>query len=148
MSENLENSVVAIGLEKVRFHSSSKEEQCQRTPSFHIISLITHASKVLLKILQARLQQYEKWELSYVQAEFRKDRESRSNCQYLLDVRNRREFHKYMYFCFIDYAKSFDSVDYNILGKILKDMGIPDYLTYLLRNLYVVKKQLLELNME
>ena len=83
-----------------------------------------------------------------MQAEFRKDRESRSNCQYLLDVRNRREFHKYMYFCFIDYAKSFDSVDYNILGKILKDMGIPDYLTYLLRNLYVVKKQLLELNME
>ena len=58
------------------------------------------------------------------------------------------EFQKYMYFCFIDHAKTFDSVDYNILGKILKEMGIPDYVTYLLRNLYVVKKQLVELDME
>ena len=59
-----------------------------------------------------------------------------------------REFQKYMYFCFIDYTKAFDSVDCNILGKILKKMGIPDYLTYLLRNLYVVKKQPLVLVME
>ena len=59
-----------------------------------------------------------------------------------------REFWKYMYFCFIDHVKTFDSVDYNILGEILKEMGIPDYVTYLLRNLYVVKKQLVELDME
>ena len=59
-----------------------------------------------------------------------------------------REFQKYMYFCFIDYAKAFYSVDYNILGKILKEMEIPDYLTCLLRNLYVAKKQQLELDME
>ena len=59
-----------------------------------------------------------------------------------------KEFQKYMHFCFIDSAKAFDSVDYNILGKILKEMEIPDYLTCLLRNLYVAKKQQLELDME
>ena len=147
MSENLENSIVAIGLEKVSFHSSSKEEQCQRTSSCHIISLITHASKVILKILQARLQQYEKWELSYVQAEFKKEKADQIvNICWMLETA--REFQKYTYFCFIDYTKAFDSVDCNILGKILKETGTPDYLTYLMRNLYVVKKQPLVLVIE
>ena len=85
MPANLENSAVATGLEKVSFYSYPKERQCQRMPSYHTIALISHASKVMLKILQARLQQYVNRELSDVQAGFRKDRNQRSNCQHLLD---------------------------------------------------------------
>ena len=90
----------------------------------------------MLKILQARLQQYMDRELPDVQAGFRKGRGNRSNCQHLLDHGKAREFQKNIYFCFIDYAKAFDCVDHNKLWKILKEMRIPDHLTYLLRNLY------------
>ena len=91
----------------------------------------------MLKILQARLQQYVNRELPDVQVGFRKkQRNQRSNCQHPLDHRKTREFQKNIYFCFIDYAKAFDCVDHNKLWKILKETGIPDHLTCLLRNLY------------
>ena len=92
----------------------------------------------MLKILQARLQQYVNHELPDVQAGFSKGRGTRdqiANICWIID--KAREFQKNIYFCFIDYAKAFDCVDHNKLWKILKEMGIPDHLTHLLRNLYV-----------
>ena len=84
MPSNLENSLVATGLEKVSFHSNPKERQCS---NYRTVALISHSSKVMLKILQARLQQYVNRELPDVQAGFRKGRNQRSNCQHLLDHR-------------------------------------------------------------
>ena len=91
----------------------------------------------MLKILQVRLQQYVNRELPYVQAGFRKGRGTRdqiANIRWIIE--KAREFQRNIYFCFIDYAKAFDCVDHNKLWKILKEMGIPDHLTCLLRNLY------------
>ena len=105
--------------------------------NYRTTALISHASKVMLKILQARLQQYINCELPDVQAGFRKGRGTRdqvANIHWI--IKKAREFQKSIYFCFIDYAKAFDDVDHRILWKILKEMGIPDYLTCLLRNLY------------
>ena len=91
----------------------------------------------MLKILQARLQQYVDCELSNVQAEFRKGRGTRDQITNILWITEKaREFRKNIYFCFIDYAKAFDCVDHNKLWKILKEMEIPDHFTCLLRNLY------------
>ena len=91
----------------------------------------------MLKILQARLQQYMNCELPDVQAGFRKGRGTRDHIANMgWIIKKARAFQKTIYFCFIDYAKAFDYVDHNILGKILKEMGIPDHLTCLLRNLY------------
>ena len=93
--------------------------------------------KVLLKILQARLQQYVNCELPDIQAGFRKGRGTRgqiANIRWIIE--KAREFHKNIYFFFIDYAKAFDCVDHNKLWKILQEIGIPDHLTRLLRNLY------------
>ena len=91
----------------------------------------------MLKILQARLQQYVNREIPDVQADFRKGRGTRdqiANTHWIIE--KTREFQKNIYFCFIDYAKAFDCMDHNKLWKILKEMGIPDHLTCLLRNLY------------
>ena len=100
------------------------------------IALISHASKVMLKILQARLQQYVNCELPDVQAGFRKGRGTRDQSANIYWIMEKaKEFQKIIYFCFIDYAKAFDCVDHNELWKILKEMGIPDHLTRLLRNL-------------
>ena len=105
--------------------------------NYHTIALISHNSKVMLKILQARLQQYVNHELSDVQAGFRKDRRTRDQIANICwIIEEAREFQKNIYFCFIDYANTFDCVDQNKLWKILKEMGIPDNLTCLLRNLY------------
>ena len=91
----------------------------------------------MLKILQARLQQYMNHELLDVQAGCRKGRRTRDQIANICwIIKKAREFQKNIYFCFIDYAKAFNCVDYNRLCKILKKMGIPDHLTYLLRNLY------------
>ena len=91
----------------------------------------------MLKILQARLQQYVNHELPDVQADFRKGQGTRHQiANFCWIIKKAREFQKNIYFCFIDYAKAFDSVDHNKLWKILKEMGIPDHLTCLLRNLY------------
>ena len=97
----------------------------------------SHTSKVMLKILQARLQQYMNWELPDVQAGFRKGRGTRDQIANLLWIMEKaREFQKNIDFCFIDYAKAFDGVHHHKLWKILQEMGIPDHLTCLLRNLY------------
>ena len=102
--------------------------------NYRIIALISHASKVMLKILQARLQQYVNRELPDVQADFRKGRgtiDQIANICWIME--KAREFQKNIYFYFIDYAKAFDCVDHNQLWKILKEMGIPNHLTCLLR---------------
>ena len=91
----------------------------------------------MLKILQARLQQYMNHELSDIQAGFRKGRGARDQTAIIhWIIKKAREFHKNIYFFFIDYVKIFDHMDHNNLWKILKEMGIPDHLTCLLRNLY------------
>ena len=137
MSANLENSAVAIGLEKVSFHSNPKERQCQECSNYRTIVLISHTSKVMLKILQARLQQYINSKLPDIQACFRKDRGTRGQIANIRWITEKsRDFQKNIYVCIIDYAKAFDCVDHNQLWKILKEMGIPDHLTCLLRNLY------------
>ena len=128
MWANLENSTVATGLEKVSFHSNPKE--CS---NYRKIALISHTSKVMLKILQVRLQHY--LELLGVQAGFRKGRGTRNQIANICwIIKKAREFQKNIYFCFIDYDKAFDCVDQNKLWKILQETGIPDHC--LLRNLY------------
>ena len=112
-----------------------------RLSDFHNYALILHTSKVMLEILQARLQQYSSRELPDIQAWFRKGRGTRVCHQTLFAnihwmIEKAREFQKNIYFCFIDYAKAFDWVNYNKMWKILKEMGTRDHLTCLLRNLY------------
>ena len=136
MSANLENSAVATGLQKVSFHSIPKKGNAKECSNYRTIALISHASKVMLKILQARLQQYANCELPDVQAGFRKGRWSRDEANIRWIIKKAREFQKNIYFYFIDYAKSFDCLDHNKLWKILKEMEIPDHLNCLLRNLY------------
>ena len=112
-------------------------EKAERS-NCHKIALISHASKVILKILQARPQQYMNRELPDVQAGFRKGRGTRDQIANIYWViKKAREFKKNIYFCFIGYTTTFDSVDCNKLWKILKEMGIPDHLTCFLGNLYV-----------
>ena len=102
----------------------------------HTIALISHASKVMLKILQARLWQYVKCELPDVQAGFKKGRGTKDQIVNICwIIKKSREFQKSIYSCFIDYAKALDCVDHNKLWKSLKEMGIRDHLTLLLRNL-------------
>ena len=116
MPANLENSAVATGLEKVSFHSNPKERQCQRMLKLCKIALISHTSKVMLKILQVRLQQYVNRELPGVEAGFRKGRGTRDQIANIHRIiKKGREFQKNICFCFIDYAKAFDCVDHNKL---------------------------------
>ena len=115
-----------------------KKGNAKECSNYHTIALISHTSKVMLKILQARLQQYANRELPDVQAGFRKGRGTRDQIANICwIIKNARELQKNIYFCFIDYTKAFDCVDSNKLWKILKEMGIPDHLTCLLRNLYM-----------
>ena len=109
MPENLENSAMATGWEKVSFHSNPKERQFQRCSNHHTVALISHSSKAMLKILQAKLLQYINREFPDVQAGFRKGKETRDqivNIHWIIE--KAREFQKNIYFCFIDYAKAFD----------------------------------------
>ena len=130
MPVNLENSAVATGLEKISFHSYPKERQWQKCSNYRPITLISHTSKVMLKILQAGLQQYVKHELPDVHT--RKGRGTRDQIANIRWITEKaREFQKNSYFCFIDCAKAFDCMDHNKLWKILKEMGIPDHLTCL-----------------
>ena len=116
---------------------SQRKANAKECSNYHTIALISHASKGVLKNLKARLQQYVNRELPDVQAGFRKGRGIRDQIASIHWIMEKaREFQKSIYFCFIDYAKAFDCVDHNKLWKILKEMGIPDYLTCLLRNLY------------
>ena len=112
-----------------------KKGNAKECSNYRTIALISHASKVLLKILQVRLQQSLNCELPDVQAGFRKGRGTRDQIASIRwIVRKAREFQKNIYFCFIDYAKAFDCVDHNKLWKILKEMGIPDHLRNLCRS--------------
>ena len=140
MPANLENSAVDTGLEKVSFHSNPRERQrqsAQTTTQLHSSHTLV---KQTLKILQPRLEQYMNHELPDVQARFRKGRGTRdqiANIHWIIEKAREFRKKKKIYFCFIDYANAFDCVDHNKLWKILKEVGIPDHLTCLLRNLYV-----------
>ena len=137
MPANLDNSAVATGLKKVYSFQSPKNGNAKECSNYHTIALISHASKVMLKILQARLWQYVNRKLPDIQAGFRKGRGTRDQIANICwIIKKARAFQKNISFCFIDYAKAFDCVDHNKLWKILKEMGIPDHLTRLLRNLY------------
>ena len=123
-----------IGSVVSNVHKKGSAKECS---NYCTIVVISHASKVMLKIIQARLQQYVNCELSDVQAGFRKGRGTRyqvAKVHWIIE--KAREFQKNIYFCFMDYAKAFDCVDQKKLWKILKELGIPDHLTCLLRNLY------------
>ena len=112
--------VISDLLEKIHFHSNPKERQCQRGSNYHTNVLISHTSKVMLKILQARLQHYMNRELPYVQAGFRKGRGTRDQIANIRWITEKaREFRKNIYLCFIDDTKAFDYVDHNKLWKIL-----------------------------
>ena len=122
-----------------------KKGNAKECSNYRTIALI----KVVLKILQTRLQQYVNHELPDVQAGFRKLRGTRNKIANICCIiKKAREFQKNIYFCFIDHAKAFECMDHNQLWKILKEMGIPDHLTCLLRTCTPVRKQQLELDME
>ena len=128
MPANLENSAVAMSV----FIPIPKKGNAKECSNYRTTALISHANKVTLKILQARLQSYMSWELPDVQAGSRKGRGTRDQIANILWIMEKaREFQKNIYSCFIDYAKAFDCVDHNKLWKILKEMGIPDHLTFL-----------------
>ena len=137
MPANLENSAWPQDWKRSVFIPIPKKGNAKEYSNYRTIALISHTSKVMLKILQARLQQYVNRELSDVQAGFRKGRGTRNQIANICWIMEKtREFQKNIYVCFIDYAKAFDCVDHNKLWKILQEMGIPDHLTCLLRNLY------------
>ena len=119
------------------FIAIPKEGNAKECSNDCTIALISHASKVMLKILQSRLQQYVNHELPDVQAGFRKGRGTRGQIANICWIMEKaREFQKSIDFCFIDYAKAFDCVDHNKLWKILKEMEVPEHLTCLLRHMY------------
>ena len=137
MPANLENSLVATGLKRSVFIPIPKKGNAKECSNYHTTALISHAGKVMLEILQARLQLHVNQEIPDVQTGLRKGRGTRdqiANIQWMTE--KAREFQKNVYFWFIDYAKAFDCVDHNKLWKIFIEMGIPDHLTCLLRNLY------------
>ena len=135
MPANLDNSAGATGLERSVFIPIPKKGNAKECSNYRTIALISHASKVMLK---ARLLQYMNHELPDVQAGFRKGSGTRDqivNIHWIIEKASDFQKKK-IYFSFIDYAKAFDCVDHNKLWKILKEMGVPDHLTCLLRNLY------------
>ena len=114
-----------------------RKSNAKECSNYRTIALISHASEVMLKILQARLQQYMNRELQMFKLDLKKAEEPEIKLPTSVgSSKKARDFQKNIYFCFIDYAKAFDCVDRNKLWKILKEMWIPDHLTCLLRNLY------------
>ena len=125
------------------FFPIPKKGNAKECSKYHTIALISHTSKVMLKILQARFQQYVNHELPNIQAGFRKGRGTRdpiANLHWIIE-KARGFLSEKCLFLFIDYAKAFDCADHNKLFKILKEMGIPDHLTCLLRNLYAGQEE-------
>ena len=123
---------------KVQFSfQSQRKANAKECSNYHTIALISHTTKLMLKILQARLQQYVNHKLPDVQPGFRNGRRTRDQIANICwIIKKAREFQKNIYFCFIGYAKAFDYVDHNKLWKILKERGMTNHLTFLLRNLY------------
>ena len=137
-ASKLGNWAVTTRLENVSFHLNFKEGQCKRMFKHHTTALISNASKVMLEILQGRLQQYMNQELPDVLAGFRKGRRIRdqiTNIHWIIDKASK--FQRNIEVCFTDYAKAFYCGNHSKLWKILKDMGIPDHFICLLRNLCV-----------
>ena len=137
MPANTENAAVGTGLEKSVFIPIPKKGNAKECLNYCTIALISHASKVMLKILQARLQQCTNHELPDVQAGFTKGRGTRDQIANICWITEKsRELQKNIYLCFTDYAKSLTVWITTNCGKILQEMGIPDHFTCLLRNLY------------
>ena len=137
MPANLKTQQWSQDWKRSVFISIPKKGNEKEGSNYRTIALNTHTSKVMLKILQARLQQYVNHELPDVQTGSRKGRGTRdqiANIRWI--IKKAREFQKKIYFCFIDYTKAFDCVDQNKLWKMLQEMGIPDHQTYFLRYLY------------
>ena len=135
MPANVENSAVATGFRKGQISLQTQRRAIKECTNYHTTVVNLNAGKVMLKIFQARLQQYVSWELPDVQAGFRKGRGTRdqiANICWIIEKPG--EFQKNI--CFTDYAKAFGCVDHKKLWKVLKEMGIPDHLTCLLRSLY------------
>ena len=133
MPANLESLALATGLERLVFIPLPKKGNAKKCSNYHTVALISHASKVMLKILQDRLQQYVNRELPDVQSGFRKSRGTRdqiANIHWIIE--KAREFQKNIYFCFIGYAEAFDCADHHEQWKILRDGKT----RHLLRNLY------------
>ena len=123
------NSSVATGLKRSVFILIPRKGNVKECSNYCTTALISYARKVMLKILQARLQQYMNCELPDVQDGFRKGRGTRDQIANICwIIKKAREFQKNIYFCFIDHTKTFDCVDHNKLWKILKEMGLPDHL--------------------
>ena len=142
MPANLENSAMATALEKSVFIPITKKGKSKECSNHHTVSFISNAFKVILKILQARLQQYMNCELPAGQAGNRKGRGTRdqiANIRWIIEKES--QFQKNIYFCFIDYAKTFDCVDDIKLWTFLKEMGKPDHLTGFLRNMYAGQEE-------
>ena len=141
MPTNLGNSPVATGLEKVSFHSNPKERQCQRM--LKLLHNCTHLTPQQNNAQNSPSQVPIAHELrtsrcsNWIQ---KRQRNQRSNCQYLLDHQKSKRVPKKINFCFIDYTKAFDCVDHYKLWKILQEMGIPDHLACLLRYLYAAQE--------
>ena len=139
MTANIENSAVATDWKRSLLFRIPKKGNAKECSNYCTIALISYASKVMLKILQPKLQYYVNHELPEVQAGFRKGRRTRDqivNIRWI--IKKAGEFQKNI--CFIDYNKGFDCVDHNKLWKILQEMGTPDHLICLLRNLYAVQE--------
>ena len=138
MLANLENSPMATGLEKLSVVIPiPKKGNTKECSNYCTIGLMSHTSKVMLTIAQVRFLQCMNWEFPDVQAGFRKGRGTRDQIANICwTIEKTREYQKYIYFCFTDYVKAVDCMDHNKLWKTLKEMGILDHLTCLLRNLY------------
>ena len=149
MPANLENSAVAIGLERSVFIPVPMKGNAKECSNYLTIALISHTSKVMLKILQARLQQYMNCELPDVQACFRKGRQTRDQIVNIWGIMEKAiQFQKNIYFCFIDYAKAFDCVDHNKLWKFWKRWENQTTWPASWETYMHFKKQQLELDME
>ena len=149
MSANLENSAVATGLEKVSFHSNPKEGNANECSNYCTIALISHASRLMLKILQPGFS--DKWTVNFQM--FKLVLEKAEGPEIKLPTsagswKKQESSRKNIYFCFIDYAKAFDCVDHNKLWKILQEMGIPDHWPASWEICMQVRKQQFELDME
>ena len=137
MPANLENSAMIKDWKRLVFIPIPKKGNAKECSKYRTTALISHANKVMLKILQARLQQSVNWELTDIQVGFCKGRGTRDQIASICwIIEKAREFQKNIYFCFIDFAKAFDCMDHNQLWKILQEMGTPDHLTCFLRNLH------------
>ena len=148
MPANTENSAMATELEKAHFLSNPKEKQCKECSNCWAIALISRASKVILNILQARLQQYMNLQMFKLDLEKKEEPENKLPTSFGSLKKQENSRKKKIYFCFIDYSKVFDYVGHNKLWKIFQEMGIPDHLTAFWEICVQVKKQQLELDME